>query len=483
MNKLPKVRTRFAPSPTGFLTVGNFRTALFAWAWAAHNQGQFILRIEDTDKKREVEGSVDHILKNFEALDIKIDEGPVQGGPHAPYQQSKRLDLYQKYAKELIQKGVAYHCFCTPDRLTKMRADQAKKGIHPPRYDRLCLKLTPEEVEKRLKNKEQSVIRLKMPHDQTLSWDDAVLGKISFKGSDVDDTVLLKSDGFPTYHLAVVVDDHEMEISHAIRGLEWVSSTPKHLLIYEALGWTPPIFCHVPPIMAPGGRKKLSKRDGAKAFTDYLEEGYLPEALLNFVILIGWHPSDDQEILSREEIIKKFNLSGINRSGGIFDQKKLDFLNGYYLRQKTNEELVKLLKPHLPKLSPEALSALIPLLKNRLTLFTEAPNLCRFLWEKPDFKPQLLLQRQSNPQEVKEMLSQARETLNEADYSKPETLQRSLLDLIDKNSWNTGQFFMVFRVALTGQTATLPIVESLPILGKEKTLNYLTQALEKINLF
>lgn len=473
----PPVRTRFAPSPTGYAHIGNIRTALFSWALARHQGGQFILRIEDTDKKREVEGGISIIYESFRLLGIDIDEGPENGGPHAPYIQSQRLPLYQQYAKELVTLGVAYYCFCSAKRLEEMRADQKRRGIFPPRYDRHCLTLTPEEVQVKLGRGEAYVIRLRMPDNELITWEDGVMGKLQFNSKDVDDSVLLKSDGFPTYHLAAIVDDHLMGITHALRATEWISSTPKHLVIYRALGWSPPQYSHVPNVMRPDGRKKLGKRDGAKSVKDYLAEGYLPEAILNFTILIGWHPSDDVEIMTREEIINKFSLQGVKKSPGIFDGKKLDFLNGHYIRQLSDSQLAHQLQPFLPTLQAKAILHLAPLLKERLIKLADATALCSYLWEEPKPSAESLLQRGATPSLVVKMLTKTQELIMAHPDLDPLVLQEVLLQAIKNENWNTGQFFMVLRMAIAGQPITPPLLETFPLLGQKTLLVRLTKAL------
>ncbi|MDZ4221243.1 MAG: glutamate--tRNA ligase, partial [Patescibacteria group bacterium] len=329
------IRTRFAPSPTGEPHVGNIRTALFAWLYARHHKGSFILRVEDTDQARSSEGSLASILESLAWLGIDIDEGVTaadgsEKGDKGPYTQSKRLAIYQKHAKELLDKGKAFYCFCSRDRLAVLKELQQERK-EPPRYDGACLSLEPDETEKLLADKAPHVVRMKIPQGGETNFDDAIKGRISFKNASLDYQVLLKADGFPTYHLASVVDDHLMEISHVIRADEWLPSTPKHVLLYQSFGWQQPQFSHVPFILGMD-RAKLSKRHGAVSVLEYKKD-YLPEALVNYLVLLGWNPKTEQEILSREELIAQFDLDKINKNNPIFDTTKLNWLNSQYIKQ------------------------------------------------------------------------------------------------------------------------------------------------------
>jgi len=325
-----KIRIRFAPSPTGFLHIGNFRVALFDYLIAKNLNGELILRIEDTDSKREVEGAADKLIKVLDDFKIKFDEGPHIGGNFAPYTQSERIDIYKKYSDQLLNEGKVYRCFCTEDRLTEMRADQEARKL-PPRYDRLCRDLSAAESDKRAAAGEPFVIRQKMPLEGKITVHDELRGDITFDATDLDDQVLIKSNGIPTYQFANVIDDHTMEISHVTRGDEWLSSYPKNILLYQALGWTAPKFIHFPLILNKEGGK-LSKRKGDVFVEDYLAKGYLPEAIINFCALLGWHPKGDNEILSLDELVKEFFVSGIGISPAVFDIEKLNYYNGYYIR-------------------------------------------------------------------------------------------------------------------------------------------------------
>jgi glutamyl-tRNA synthetase len=328
-----KIRTRLAPSPTGEIHVGSMRTLLYDYALAKQSGGELVLRIEDTDQERYVEGAVERMLKVIKDYGLSWDEGPEVGGPDEPYFQSQRLDIYKKYALELVEKGSAYYCFCSEERLEKLREEQRAQKSPVTKYDRYCLTLTKEEIEKNLKDGVPYVIRLKVPNDREIEVEDLVLGKLKFPSNDIDDQVLMKSDGFPTYHLGVVVDDHLMKITHILRGREWLPSTPKHVLLFEAFGWTPPKFVHLPLLREVDSTKKLSKRTGSVGALDFLQEGYLPEALLNFMMFLGWNPGTEKEIYSLDEFVKDFSIEKIQTSEmAAFDRQKLLWINGMYIR-------------------------------------------------------------------------------------------------------------------------------------------------------
>ncbi len=314
------VRVRFAPSPTGYVHLGSLRTALYCYLFARHHGGVNILRIEDTDRTRYVEGAIENLLRTMEWAGITFDEGPITGGAFAPYVQSERTELYRKHADELIALGKAYPCFCTPERLDQVRKAQQAASI-PPMYDRLCRNLTKEEADKRIASGEAHVVRMRVPIGEVVRFHDMIRGDVEFDSKTIDDQVLLKSDGFPTYHLANIVDDHWMQITHVIRAEEWLSSTPKHVLLYDAFGWEAPKFAHL-PLLLNADRSKLSKRQGDVAVEDYREKGYLPEALINFLALMGWNPSATEEIFSIHELIRQFDLERVNKAGAIFESRE-----------------------------------------------------------------------------------------------------------------------------------------------------------------
>lgn len=339
------IRTRFAPSPTGFLHVGGLRTALYNYLFAKKNNGRFILRIEDTDQRRKVAGAVENLLATLDWAGVKPDEGPQIGGDFGPYVQSERLELYRKYVQELLDNGQAYYCFCSAERLQQLKEWQAARKI-PPRYDNLCRSLSANEVKRHLESGAEHVIRMKVPTEDAIEIDDLIRGNVTFPVGQIDDQVLLKSDGFPTYHLANVVDDHLMQISHVIRGEEWLPSTPKHVLLYRFFGWDLPKFAHLSLLLNPD-KSKLSKRQGDVAVEDYRRKGYLPQALINFLALLGWNPGDDREIFSLDELIREFSLERVSRSGAIFNIEKLNWMNGIYIRNLSPEHLLNSARPFL----------------------------------------------------------------------------------------------------------------------------------------
>jgi glutamyl-tRNA synthetase len=369
-----EVRVRFAPSPTGFLHLGGLRTALYDYLFARHTGGTFILRIEDTDRSRIVPGAIENLIGSLHRLGLDIDEGPLTGGAYGPYVQSERLEIYRCEVRRLLDSGDAYPCFCSPDTLAQMRSEQLSRGEFV-KYDRRCLHLSREEVQARLERGEAHVIRLKMPDQRRFRFDDIIRGQVEMNTSQSDDQVLLKSDGFPTYHLAAVVDDHYMKISHVIRGEEWLSSTPKHLWLYECLGWEPPKWVHLPLILNPD-RSKLSKRMNDVSVESYLEKGYLKEALLNFVALLGWHGADDREIYSLEELCREFSLERVNKAGAVFDLTKLDWMNGIYLRKLPLDEVIRQALPWFEKggislPDPGILRTIVAAARERCTLLPE----------------------------------------------------------------------------------------------------------------
>jgi len=341
------VRVRFAPSPTGMLHLGGVRTALYDYLLAKKTNGTFILRIEDTDQTRYVEGSVQNLIDSLKILGIQFDEGPEIGGKYGPYIQSERLAIYNKYVQELLDKGVAYHCFCTKEEIDAMRAEQMEKKQNP-QYNGKCRCLSKEEVESKKAQGLPYVIRLKMPSDRAFAFEDFIRGHVEIDSSLIDDQVILKSDGFPTYHLAAVIDDHLMEISHVLRGEEWLPSTPKHIFIYESLGWTPPKWVHL-PLLLNTDRSKLSKRHGDFSVQNYLNMGYLKESIVNFVALLGWHAAEDRELYTLEELTKEFSIDRVNKAGAIFDITKLEWMNGWYIRNLDISYIAHEAKPFFEK--------------------------------------------------------------------------------------------------------------------------------------
>ena len=484
-----KVRVRFAPSPTGFLHIGGARTALYNWLFAQKKGGSFILRIEDTDRTRFVPEALDDITSSLKWLGLEWDEGPSVGGPVGPYFQSERVNTYREFAEQLVKEGKAYYCFCTADRLQELRRAQAG-GNASSGYDRCCRSLTPEQVQAYRAAGKTPVIRFKAPEEGKVEVTDALRGKMSFDLSTLDDFVLLKSDGFPTYHLANVVDDHLMQITHVMRGDEWLVSTPKHILLYQAWGWTPPCFIHLPVFLAPDGKGKLSKRHGATSVIDYKEKGYLPEALVNFLLLLGWHPADDQEFFTLQEAAETFSMERINTSPVAFSLEKLDWFNGMYIRKLAPRELAERCLPFLQKedLLPDPCSIeqydylvkIIPLIQERINLLTEAgPALSYFL--KKEIDPpsaELLVPKKSTLQTTCLALEQALKALKETtDYSEA-ALEETLRNLAKTLEIKVGQLFMPLRVAVTGSTATPGLFEVLTAIGKERVLARIEAAIK-----
>jgi glutamyl-tRNA synthetase len=471
------IRTRIAPSPTGIAHLGTAYTAMRNLAIARQAGGQFIIRIEDTDRGRYVEGAIEVIFEAMQWLGLTNDEGPNVGGPYAPYTQSERLSLYLEHAKELVTKDKAYYCFCTKERLDQVRADQqAKKEL--PRYDQHCRTLTKEEVEKNLAENISYVIRLKVPETGVTICQDLVRGPVEFQNSGIDDQVLLKSDGYPTYHLAVVVDDYLMKITHIIRGEEWLSSAPKHILIYNAFGWPLPIFAHI-PLIRNKDHSKMSKRKNDVSILSHRDKGYLPEAMNNFMALMGWSHPEKKEVFSLDEFMKLFTLERVTLTAPVYDLDKLNWLNGMYIREMPDVELTKRLIPFIPTDCPkEMVPAILPLIKERLVTLKDFEELTDFFY-RDIAVDQVLLTKKSTLGEVKEQLVEtikAVKTIEEEDWTH-ENIEEKGRTIATTKDWKPGQYFMMLRVATTGKSVTPPLFETMQVLGKEKTLVRLESAL------
>jgi len=480
-NPMSKVRLRLAPSPTGFLHIGNLRTALFGYLLTKSMKGEFILRIEDTDEKREVEGAVDSLVKILDWVGIKFNEGPHIGGHYGPYIQTQRLDIYKKLTEELLNKDGAYHCFCTSEELTTMREKQQADKL-PPRYDRRCRNLSTDDVKAKLEAGERYVIRQKLPLEGEIVIHDELRGDISFKCSDLEDHVLIKSDGVPTYQFANIVDDHLMEISHVTRGDEWLPSFPKNILLYQAFGWTPPKFIHLPLILNKTGGK-LSKRQGDVFVEQYKDKGYLPEALINFCSLMGWHPKHDKEILSMTELEQEFSLDGMGTSPAIFDTEKLDFYNGTYIRQKTDQELLQLIKPFLTKEGDDDyLLKIIPTIKERLKTLSEINDLTTFYFSDLDYEPALLLWKSLTAEQVKanltELLTQL-EPIPVGDWVFT-NIEQIIITWLKANDKKVGDYLWPLRVSLTGQKASPSPFEVAGVLGKDLSIKRIKEGISKL---
>lgn len=469
------VRVRIAPSPTGDPHVGTAYMALFDLAFARQNHGQFILRIEDTDQNRYVENSEQQIFDTLRWLGLEWDEGPDKGGPVGPYRQSERLPLYQKYAQQLVDSGHAYYCWCSGERLAAMREEQRKRG-EAPRYDRFCLGKTREERAKEPGFSEKPVIRMRVPENPPLVFDDLIRGET--RAPFPDDQVILKSDGFPTYHLAVVVDDHHMGITHVTRGEEWISSTPKQLLLYEWLGWEPTKWAHF-PLLRNADRSKISKRKNPAArLLWFREQGFLPEALLNFLALMGWSMPDGREIFSFDDLVANFSWDRFSPVGPIFDVEKLDWLNGQHIMALSDEEFLRRIQPFLPGPGQEeALRRLAGPLKERTKRLSEIKDQVGFLFaERLDVAPSLLLKQGLPKATAIEALRQAADLVRLVEPFEPGPLEEAFNAETERRGWKRRAFFMTIRVATTGQTATPPLFDTLAALGRERTLSRLEAA-------
>ena len=483
------IRVRYAPSPTGYPHVGNIRTALFNWLFARHHGGSFIVRIEDTDTSRRVEGAVEAILSSLRWLGMDWDEGPEVGGDYGPYFQSQRLKTYHTYAEQLVKQGDAYYCYCSPERLQEMRAEQAKRK-QPPGYDRLCRNLSEEEIAQKEAEGIIAVVRFKFPLEGQTSVTDLIRGEVSFDNATIDDFVLLKSDGYPTYHLASIVDDYLMQISHILRAEEWLSSTPRHLKLYQALGFEPPQFAHLPMLLG-SDRSKLSKRHGAVSITEYHERGYLPEAMLNFLALLGWALDDKTELFSRQELIKNFSLDRVSKTAAIFNREKLEWMNGVYIRRLNLDDLSQQALPFLENdlppeakrpLSPDYVKRIMPLVQERVKTLAEIPELTRFFFvDELDYEPCLLIARKMEIETTSRALKTSLERLEQLTAFDEDSLESLLRPLAEELELKTGQLFGTLRVAITGQTVAPPLFQTMSVLGNERCLKRISQAIARLH--
>jgi glutamyl-tRNA synthetase len=482
-----RVRLRIAPSPTGDPHVGTAYMALFNRAFAHRHGGQFILRIEDTDQTRYNETSVGEILESLRWLGLLPDEGPGLGGEYGPYVQTQRSALYKEQAEVLIERGSAYKCFCTKERLDEMRREQTARK-EPTHYDRTCLRLSLEEIERNLQEGKPYVVRIRMPDEGTTTFTDLIRGEISFENRVLDDAVLLKSDGLPVYHLAVVVDDHFMEVSHVVRAEEWISSTPMHVLLYQAFGWELPKFAHM-PLLRNADRSKISKRKNNTSLKWYREQGFLPEALINFLALMGWSMpkgedgSEPPEIFSYEDVEREFTFERVTTSGPVFDLVKLTNINGKYIRMLSDEELYERLQPFLPGgLDEERVRKVVLVIKDRLTRLGEFMELTEFLFgPPPDYEAELLVPKKGTREAVKEALGRARQTLE--GLREPwahEEWENELRGLAEEMGMKAGDLFMTLRVAVTGSKVSPPLFEVMEVLGKGETLARVDAALSRL---
>ena len=510
-----KIRTRYAPSPTGRMHVGNLRTALYAYLIARHAGGDFLLRIEDTDKERQMEGAVDIIYRTMKEAGLDHDEGPDIGGDYGPYIQSERMEagIYLQYAKELVEKGEAYYCFCTPERLATLArtvggseekalpdaAETTEEGAGGPEdakvisvYDKHCLSLSKEEVEKNLADGIPFVIRQNNPTEGTTTFHDELYGDVTVENKELDDMILIKSDGYPTYNFANVVDDHLMEISHVVRGNEYISSAPKYNRLYEAFGWEVPHYVHC-PLITDEDHKKLSKRSGHSSFEDLIEQGFLPEAVVNFVALLGWSPEDNREILSLSELVECFDYLRMNKSPAVFDFTKLKWMNGEYFKAMEEERFLELAGPYLKDALPEidarpdgdaVLKKIGAMIKTRIEVFPDIAPMVDFFKELPAFDNALYTHKKMKTDAVtaKTVLEELLPVLKEQEDYTNDALFARLKQFVEEKGYKNGYVLWPLRIALTGKESTpCGATEAMEVLGKEESLRRLELSLERLS--
>lgn len=481
------VRTRFAPSPTGFMHIGNLRTALYEYLVAKSQGGDFVLRIEDTDRERYVEGAVDIIYNTLKVAGLQHDEGPDKPGEYGPYVQSERLNMYKPYAEQLIEQGKAYRCFCTKERLDSLKDDETPGGG----YDRHCRDLPQEEIDRLLAEGVPYVIRQKMPLDGSTTFTDAVFGEITVENSELQDQILIKTDGYPTYNFANVIDDHTMNITHVVRGCEYLSSTPKYNLLYEAFGWEVPTYIHLPLIMgkdAEGNVAKLSKRHGSTGFEDLIKEGYLPQAIINYVALLGWCPSDNQEMFTLDELTRAFSIDGISKSPSIFDYDKLEWFNGEYIRKMSPEEFTSYAMPYYK----EAVTSrelpwdkLCGILQQRVTRFTQIPEMIDFFDKLPEYDAEMFVNKKSktNLENAPVMLKAVTDRLTALESWDKDSIHDCLINLAQELEVKNGTVMWPARIAAAGKKVTPGgAVEILEILGRDESLARLNLGLKKLGV-
>lgn len=487
-------RLRFAPSPTGFLHIGTFRTAIFSWLYARHTGGKFILRVEDTDTTRSVEGAVEDFFAGLEWFGMDVDEGPKNGGPYGPYFQLQRKALYQHYANQLIESGHAYRCYCTRERLDNVRREQQAQKL-PPRYDRHCRYLSAEERAANQASGLSYTVRFAMPLDGETVVPDPLRKDMTFQNSDLDDMIILKSNGLAPYHLAHLVDDHLMGITHVLRGEDWIPSSPLHVQIYQALGWQPPLFYHVPNVLEKS-KKKLSKRRGAPAWSDFKKQGYLPEAVFNFLTLLGWSYDDKTEIFTQEELVKAFTLDRVGAASGIYDPEKLEWMNAFYIRQLPIDELVQRTLPYMERPESEGglpdsverpldvayTTRVLKLDQERLRTLGEAAQRTAFFYVKDlKYDLPLLIQRGMDAPRTHEVLRRARTVLAGLSPWQKDMLNSSMRELAEELALKPGQVLGTLRAAASGSPATPPLPAMMEILGREVCLQRIDEALARLS--
>lgn len=492
VEKLPPVRVRFAPSPTGRTHLGSGRTALYNYLLARQTGGQFLLRIEDTDQRRYVPEAEQELIDSLHWLGLQWDEGPDVGGPYGPYRQSERKEIYLEYAKQLIDKDQAYYCFCTPERLAHLR-EQQMQAKQPPMYDGLCRRLTLEDALRRVRQGEPHVIRFKTPKEGTITVRDYLRGEITVENRTIDDYILVKSDGWALYHLAAMVDDQLMRITHVLRSSEWLSTFPLHAHIIRAFGWQEPVFVHLSVFLKPSGKGKMSKRDSAQLLQDGysifikdLEQlGYLPEAVVNWIALMGWSYDDKTEFFTMQDLIEKFSLDHLNPSPAAINFAKFDHFNGLHIRHLSIEDLARRVKPFLLKaglkVDDQKLIQIAPIIRERLVTLDDAVEMAGFFFrEQLEYEPSLLIGKNMSASESLKALQESYHLLSSADFGDKETLEMALRSLAEQMGLKAGQLFGILRIAVTGQSVSPPLIESMVILGKEKVMERVRVALNRL---
>ena len=479
------IRVRFAPSPTGYLHVGGLRTALYNYLFAKHQNGKIVLRIEDTDRKRFVEGAVENLIETLKWTGVNFDEGPGIGGEFVSYFQSDRLKVYREHTNKLISEGKAYYCFCTPDRLEKLREEQKQQKLPQLKYDKHCLSLNKDQIDTNINSNISFVIRLNVEANKTVTFEDEIRGKVEFETNTIDDQVLIKSDGYPTYHLANVVDDYLMKISHVIRGEEWLPSTPKHILLYDYFNWKKPKFAHLPLLLNPD-KSKLSKRQGDVAVEDYKARGYLKEALINFVALLGWNYGDDKEFYEMNELIEKFSLDRVHKAGAVFNVEKLNWLNFEHLRKKNNDEVLKILREEISNsiyknddFKDEYLLKVISSMKERVSFVNEYLTKGFYFFEAPkEYEEKNLKKRWKEDSHA--LLKKLRDQFEKLNNPTTQDFESLLSQTAEELNISKGKLIHPLRISVSGVGEGPGVFDILNILGKEEVMNRINTALNKL---
>ena len=484
---MSKVRTRFAPSPTGRMHVGNLRTALYEFLIAKHAGGDFILRIEDTDRERYVEGAVDIIYRTLEATGLVHDEGPDKDKGYGPYIQSERQasGLYLEYAKKLIESGDAYYCFCDKERLATLKTSVGEDGKEITMYDKHCLHLSQEEIQANLDAGKPYVIRMNMPTEGTTTFVDELYGEITVENKELDDMILIKSDGYPTYNFANVIDDHLQEITHVVRGNEYISSSPKYQRLYEAFGWEAPKYVHL-PLITDENHKKLSKRSGHSSYEDLVEQGFLPEAIVNYIALLGWSPEDNQEIFSLDELIKNFDYHKVNKSPSVFDITKLKWMNGEYIKAMDNEKFYEMARPYVKEVIKKDLNleTIMDMVKTRIETFPEIGDMIDFFQELPEYSPEMYTHKKmkTNSENSLEILKELLPILEETDDYSVQGLHDTVFEYIKKKEIKNGQALWPLRTAVSGKQMTpAGAFKIMEVIGKEESLERIKKGIELLS--